>query len=145
MNIRKALERDMSALYEIEQKCFLTDRLSKRSIKNMIRHNNHVLLVAEYKGHIAGYLLTFITPRHKLARHYSLAVLPEYRGKSIGSKLLNEAESYASSKQGIKLEIRADNKNAMKLYESLGYHKCGMKRKYYQDGQDAIEMVKMFK
>lgn len=141
--ICKAKKQDLLELYNIEQECFQSDRLSKRSLQNFINHKHHLFLIAKQDEKIAGYLLTLLNPHHKLARHYSLAVLPKYRKQSIGYQLLLASESQIANKQGIKLEVRADNKAAQKLYESLNYKIVKIKSDYYSDGQDATEMIKI--
>jgi ribosomal protein S18 acetylase RimI-like enzyme len=142
-NIRKATEKDFLALYDIERECFGGDMLSKRSMRNFINHNNHIFLVATHNKKIIGYVLTLVMSHHRLARHYSLAILVQYRRQSIGSQLLTAAESYIVTKQGVKLEVRCDNKAALNLYQSLGYKPGKTKSGYYEDGCDAMEMIKM--
>jgi ribosomal-protein-alanine N-acetyltransferase len=39
------------------------------------------------------------------------------------------------------LEVRRTNRPAMRLYRSLGFTAIGVRRRYYGDGEDAIEMV----
>ncbi len=141
--VRKAKNEDLLELYNIEIECFKNDILSKKSLRNFINHKYHILLVAQQNQTITGYILTLINPRHKLARHYSLAILPQYRRQSIAKQLLLEAESHVIKKQGIKLEIRIDNKAAKILYESIGYKAGKIKPNYYEDGCDAIEMIKI--
>ena len=142
--IRKAFEQDFLTLHDIELECFQSDLLSKRSLRNFVNHKHHISLVAQHDEKIVGYLITLLNWRHRLARHYSLAVLPQYRGQSIGNKLLLASESYVSVKKGVKLEIRVDNISALKLYQSLGYKPGKIKPAYYQDGCDAMEMIKFF-
>ncbi|MDC0935487.1 GNAT family N-acetyltransferase [Pirellulales bacterium] len=54
---------------------------------------------------------------------HDLAVLPEYRGKGIGTALLEAAEAAARERGCCKLtlEVFDDNKRARALYESIGY------------------------
>ncbi len=142
--IRKAKEQDIIELCAIEKACFKYDILSKKSLRNFINHKHHLFLVAEHDKKIAGYLITLINSRHKMARHYSLAVLPQYRGQSIGKKLLLASESYITSKQGIKLEVHVENKPAQDLYRSMGFSFSKIKIGYYEDSSNAIEMIKFF-
>ena len=60
------------------------------------------------------------------------------------NKLLLASEAHVSVKKGVKLEIRVDNISALKLYQSLGYKPGKIKPAYYQDGCDAMEMIKFF-
>ncbi len=143
--IRKATKQDFLALHDIELECFKSDLLSKRSLRNFINHKQHLFLVASQGKKIVGYLITLLTEHHRLARHYSLAVLPQYRRQSIGRKLLLASEAHFLAKQGVKLEIRVDNDSALKLYQSLGYKSGKIKPAYYQDGCGAMEMIKFFR
>jgi ribosomal protein S18 acetylase RimI-like enzyme len=42
--------------------------------------------------------------------------------------------------QAVFLEVRAGNVPARKLYEALGFEQTRVRRAYYSDGEDAIEM-----
>ena len=141
--IRAAILEDLNIIYAIETACFDSDIISRRSLRYMILNpHSHLLVYTHYKV-IVGYILTLCPKRSVLGRHYSLAVLPEYRGAGIARKLLKAAESRCSGKLGFKLEIRKNNLIAEKLYESLGYVAHRLKEQYYEDGEDAIEMVKI--
>jgi len=39
------------------------------------------------------------------------------------------------------LEVRRTNRPAIRLYRSLGFSAIGVRRRYYSDGEDAIEMM----
>jgi ribosomal protein S18 acetylase RimI-like enzyme len=38
--------------------------------------------------------------------------------------------------------VRASNDGAIALYETLRYYQAGVRRGYYQDGEDAVVMTK---
>jgi [ribosomal protein S18]-alanine N-acetyltransferase len=42
--------------------------------------------------------------------------------------------------QAVFLEVRAGNEPARKLYEALGFEQTRLRRAYYSDGEDAVEM-----
>jgi ribosomal-protein-alanine N-acetyltransferase len=72
----------------------------------------------------------------------SLAVVPEQRRKGIGNALLAACEE-AWRKAGVRgawLEVRRDNRGALKLYEQRGWTDAGLRRGYYEDGVDAVVM-----
>ena len=140
--IRTARRDDLNELVAIEQRCFTTNRLSRRRLHYMVHNPKARMLVFEEQGVVCGYLLTFVHARSKLARHYSLAVLPQHRRKGIAERLLKTMEDQCG-KMGVKLEIRADNKMAMTLYARLGYQMRRRIESFYEDGMDALEMVKM--
>jgi GNAT superfamily N-acetyltransferase len=57
---------------------------------------------------------------------HDLIVLPAYRQKGIGKRLMDtvEEKAHASGCGKITLEVRHDNKQAHRLYRSLGYGEC---------------------
>lgn len=75
-----------------------------------------------------------------------MGVLPEYRGRGIGKRLLEACVAKAWSKgiTRIDLESRIDNANAIRLYERLGFRREAVKRNAMRfDGvyYDAVEMT----
>ena len=72
----------------------------------------------------------------------SLAVVPEQRRKGIGNALLAACEEAwrIAGVRGAWLEVRRDNRAALKLYEQRGWTDAGLRRGYYEDGVDAVVM-----
>tara|TARA_X000001036_G_scaffold74013_1_gene65549 strand:- start:3 stop:479 length:477 start_codon:yes stop_codon:yes gene_type:complete len=81
-----------------------------------------------------------------------LAVLKKYRGKGVGFLLLSELEKQLKTVEKcikIYLEVRVENKFAIKLYQKLGYKAYNERKNYYRsksinspNSQDAILFVK---
>lgn len=67
-------------------------------------------------------------------------VLNEYRKQGIATSLLNKIINDNTNKN-ITLEVNINNKQAIKLYEKLGFKKISVRKKYY-DGVDGILMLK---
>jgi ribosomal-protein-alanine N-acetyltransferase len=71
----------------------------------------------------------------------NVAVLPQYRGRGMGSALmrhvLEEARRLGASRAT--LEVRASNAGAGRLYERLGFHVAGVRPNYYSSPvEDAL-------
>ena len=69
-------------------------------------------------------------------------VSPSRRRQGIAKQLL-AALIDAAAEEGIKditLEVRPSNKAAIALYEGLGFRREGLRKKYYDDLEDAIIM-----
>ena len=135
---------DLDTLLEIENRCFHIDRMSARSIKHMIQKANCDFIVARQAGVIVGYILVLYHRGTHLARLYSFAVLPEYRGQGIGEQLLEEGEDLATARDCIymRLEVHTSNKGAIRMYEKYGYHPFGLLKDYYEDHGDALRYQK---
>lgn len=74
----------------------------------------------------------------------SIAVLEEYRGRGIGSALLQhtiDAMKNVYKVVSIYLEVRVSNIGAIRLYKKFGFKKARIVREYYRDGEDAYVMV----
>ncbi len=139
--IRKAKVADISQLIEVENKCFQYDQMSRRSFHWMIKKAHSLFLVLEYETRIVGYGLVLINQGTSLARLYSLCVLKEFQGYGFASKLLSILEDKASTDKDcayLRLEVKASNRGAIKLYEKLGYQKFSEKEDYYDDGETAF-------
>ena len=67
----------------------------------------------------------------------------DMRGKGFGKLLLNEIV-YRAKKQKCKLinlEVNSNNKPAISLYRSLGFVEVGLRKKYYNNTDNAILMT----
>ena len=49
-------------------------------------------------------------------------------------------ECLAEGVTDITLEVRVSNDPAIALYRSFGFEEAGVRRRYYQDGEDALIM-----
>ncbi len=68
----------------------------------------------------------------------TLAVLPDYRDKGYGSRLIVEGmkEAIRKGAHSATLEVRAGNLNAQSLYRRFGYKVVGTRPRYYRDNQE---------
>ncbi|EFJ77758.1 ribosomal-protein-alanine acetyltransferase [Rothia dentocariosa M567] len=76
----------------------------------------------------------------------TIAVLPEYEGNGYGRAMLATMHRRAQDlgAQRILLEVRADNPRAQNLYLRTGYTHIHTRPGYYDDGTDALIMLKDF-
>lgn len=142
--IRDVTPDDLALLLQIEKKCFTTDRLSRRSFRHWIQADNCAFIVADLDGQIVGYSLIIFLRGTTLARLYSIAIDPDYRGCGIARELMLKGEEVTeeSGRVFLRLEVNVDNKAAIQLYESMGYQPFGIYRNYYEDNNDALRMQK---
>jgi ribosomal protein S18 acetylase RimI-like enzyme len=134
----------LDSLLALEEQCFSTDRLSRRSMRRFLNHEQTVFLVAMQDDLCAGYLLIIFHRGTRLARLYSIAVAPQWRGMGIARRLLAEGEDDAKARGALyfRLEVNKTNTSAIELYASLGFKKFGVIQDYYEDHGDALRMQK---
>ncbi len=140
MPIRKAHRSDLAALVAIENQCFTSDRLSRRSLRYFLAAPNAALRVAEIRGAVAGYALVVFRKGSAIGRLYSIAVDQAFRGRNLGLALLKAGETAARGRGAtlMRLEVRSRNRPAIALYEGRGYRRCGRIADYYEDGAAAL-------
>ncbi len=151
--VREATAEDVLPVMNINRIC-LPENYSYGFFESILRSYPRSFLIAEVDGRIAGYIMCrvervfsrFERFRIRRAGHIiSIAVLPEYRRRGIGRTLLLKAlenlrEHYECSEAF--LEVRVSNHEAIKLYESIGFTKIEVLKRYYMDGEDAYLMAK---
>lgn len=80
---------------------------------------------------------------YEAAEIIDIFVLDEYRNKGIGKALINKMLENEQIEK-VTLEVKKDNKNAIMLYNSLGFKPVSIRKGYYS-GIDAILMLKEVK
>ncbi|KYH32426.1 protease synthase and sporulation negative regulatory protein PAI 1 [Clostridium tepidiprofundi DSM 19306] len=72
----------------------------------------------------------------------NIAVHPEFRGIGLGNILMDELIKLClrNNINAITLEVRKSNIVAQNLYKKFGFVEEGIRKKYYQDNEDAIIM-----
>jgi len=144
MRVRKARAGDLRALVRLENDTFDYDRMSARQLRRHVANPRAILVVAECAGALVGSALVFLRADTKIARLYSIAIARAARGKGHGERLLATVERAAAERSAtaLRLEVRADNADAQRLYERRGYRRIGLRRRYYDDGHDALRYEK---
>lgn len=142
--LRTARRADIEALVAIENRCFKTDRLSRRRFTYLLSKGHGLFLVAEIHGTVVGYALVLFHGTTALARLYSMAVDPGSQRQGIGRLLLHEAEQRTRDMghATLRLEVRPDNQAAIQVYRAAGYREIGLWPDYYEDHVDALRMEK---
>jgi ribosomal protein S18 acetylase RimI-like enzyme len=143
--IRAAVAADVKALADLERSAFHSDCFDQRQLGYLVTRAQATCLVAEEPDvPVAGYAVLLHRRRSRGARLYSLAVSPLCRGRGLGVKLLDASEGAARRRGAgsVFLEVRADNRKAIRLYVEQGYGMTGGRADYYADGMAAICMRK---
>ena len=126
---------DLTAVGEIER-----DTLTPWSLASLVQEldvRQGLCFVAEASAQrIVGWCACRrIWPEAELVK---IAVGERERRKGVGSVLLQHltGDLQRQSFTALFLEVRAQNKSALCLYNSHGFYKIGMRRAYYSDPQD---------
>lgn len=98
-------------------------------------------LVLEDEQQIIAFVASVVSGP-KAARVLMLAVVPEHRGRSGGSMLMDALYSscIARGLDTVVLEVRKSNGKAKAFYERQGFKVCGEIKCFYTNGEDAYKM-----
>ena len=142
IQIRKTDPSDADVISRIEQDRYGPDSWSQNQVREEIAGigGTRWYATAVADGAVAGYVGLFLAPPD--ADIQTLTVAREHSRRGIGRLLLTEAVAAAKEHgcQRIFLEVRADNEAALGLYRSFGFDRLGVRRAYYADGGDAVNM-----
>ena len=129
--IRRSEEKDGQSVYELicilEETEFDKDGFQK-IYEMMMKNENHACFVYEQEDEVVGVLhMRMEYQLHhcaRIAEITELVVLPEYRSKGIGAKLLQYACIYAKEKDCVRIELVTNQrrKDAHRFYEREGMH-----------------------
>lgn len=165
MRVRKAEERDLPRIMEIERTSF-ANPWPEALLRSYLGEEG--FLVGEEDGEIIGYILVGLkTPSFfsRLERRtrllfglergeedpdlhtghvMNLAVDLPYRHRGLGAELLRAGLAYLRGlgARQVELEVRTANEEAIRLYRRFGFSVDRLITHYYSDGADAYLMKK---
>ena len=136
--IRPMVRADVNRVHEIECTCFRSP-WSKLALAGELRNEVAHYLVMEADGVICGYGGMWLL--FEEAHVTNVAIMPEYRGKGRGKRLMLAMMRHAVKRGAEKmtLEVREGNTVAQHLYARLGFEQNGFRKGYYSDtGEGAL-------
>jgi ribosomal-protein-alanine N-acetyltransferase len=90
-------------------------------------------------GELVGYLVC--SRYHTVWHLMNVAVDLDYRRLGVASRLIDHLLQEAGEDERYTLEVRVSNAEAIRMYESFGFRRAGMRRRYYHDNnEDALIM-----
>jgi ribosomal-protein-alanine N-acetyltransferase len=129
---------DAAAAHALEKVLF-PDPWSAETFWSELAHvpETRYYLVAEDDGGLAGYAGLAVVAGQ--ADVQTLAVAADRQGQGLGRLLLDDlvAEARRRGAGAVLLEVRAENERAQALYRGAGFERIGLRRGYYQPGQQA--------
>ncbi len=142
-HVRAVNSADLYPILAIEQSCYRFP-WSLRHFVQELENPVASILVYDIDGVIVGYICYWLIAGEM--QILNLAISPQSRRRGIAGRLLESAIEKCGQ-DGLSsawLEVRAGNQAAIALYRGYGFKADGVRRAYYQDGEDALLMGKMF-
>lgn len=143
LTFRYAHKEEATILHEYDSRIF-GDSWSEKSYLGSIFSSTELVPVAvdTETGEIAAFAaVSYVLDEANINR---IAVIPEFRGRGIGTSLLEWIEENIPDEvTEINLEVRESNKYAIEMYKNFGYTVLGRRKKFYRNPEeDALLMTK---
>lgn len=134
--VRRFAWDDIRAVLGIEKECFPKAPFDEVIFMDWYERCPEGFLVAEASGKVIGYIIC--SSDGYIA---SIAVVKEERRKGIGGTLIDQVAKRLNLKE-MRLHCRVGNTAAQDFFKSYGFREVGRLKGVYEDGEDAIEMVR---
>ncbi len=140
--IRDMIFDDLDQVMEIGIEAFQM-HWKRKDFEYEIKENEFSHMLVYEENHVIqgmiGYYILFDD-----AQITTLAVRKEAQNKKIATALMNQMIENCNHENCsvVSLEVRKSNLAAKKLYEKFGFIEMNIRKGYYEDGEDAIFMMK---
>lgn len=143
--VRQLQLTDIEAVHTLELALFPADAWPLDMFLAEVTHETRGYIVAEFDGKVIAY--AGVMSVGDTADVQTIAVAPDQEGKGLGRAMLIWMcdEAKARGAEQILLEVRADNPRAQDLYTRNGFAHIHTRKRYYNDGVDALIMLKELK
>jgi len=145
-HIRPFRMSDLEAVMRIERASFGDDAYDRKLFAELFEECGRLFLVAPVGADIRAYMVTATSIRRetRVAELVSVAVGPRWRGRGIASALMRGTLRRLRLRgvRRVTLAVRATNWRAQALYARYGFTRLRKVRGYYEDGEDALVLVK---
>ena len=141
ITLRPAAPADIGQIHALELSCSQNPWSLAGMERELSSPNSLFWVLADAaKNRLAAFACS--TTIHDELQILEVAVHPEYRARGLGYMLITRVlkETAAKNIARVILEVRVSNIPAIKLYEKCGFSKDGVRKRYYQDGEDAVLM-----
>ena len=141
MNIEKMELKDLDCIKEILFTEF-DDFWNYNVFKQEILNENSQYIVAKENNNIVGFAgILIILDKANIT---NIVTRKTYRNKGIGKLLLKNLIEISKNLnlKSMTLEVNEQNIPAINLYKSFGFENAGLRKKYYNNEQNAIIMTK---
>ena len=144
---RLASAADLDGVLAIEEASFNNPTTREWYEGELKRPEVCFIYVMRIPGHaVAGFCAFWLVAEQ--AHINNLAILPELRGRGLGTQLLEAitAEAAHLGAAMLTLEVRQSNEPARRLYERAGFFQEGLRKNYYTNPvEDALILSRMTK
>ena len=139
MILRKGRESDLKNVLEIEVMAYKNPYWSQNMIFEVLANKTDKRLwIYEVDNNVIGFIIDM---EHKYEISVlNIAIHKCFQGMGHGLKMLKKYIKSFPGKYSIYLEVNENNIKAINMYTKLNFERLSIRKSYYTDGGDAINM-----
>ena len=139
MILRKGRESDLKNVLDIEVMAYENPYWSQNMIFEVLANKTDKRLwIYEVDNDVVGFIIDM---KHKNEISLlNIAIHKYLQGMGHGLKMLKKYIKSLPGKCSIYLEVNKNNIKALNMYAKLNFEKVSIRKSYYTDGSDAINM-----
>lgn len=141
MQIKKMTEKDVDFVFEISKEVFNKNSWSRALFINDLNDSNKDCYVCLQDEKVVGFLNVLYTVDEMTI--LNIAVSKDYQRRGYGTALLKKCFENARNKKVFQVFLEVEEKNlaAIDLYKKFNFEILKMRKSYYPDGTNALEMI----
>ena len=139
MNLRKGRESDLKNVLNIEITAYKKPYWNENMLLEVLANKTDKRLwIYEVDNDVVGFIIDM---RHKdEISLLNIAINKRLQGMGHGLKMLKKYIKSLTGKYSIYLEVNKNNIRALNMYTKLNFERVSIRKSYYNDGGDAINM-----
>ena len=140
MILRKGLKSDLDNILDIETKVYDKPYWNKKMLNKVLSgKTNNRIWVYELNNMIIGFVIDLRYDNE--ANILNIAIGESFQSKGHGLRMVSNYLKSLPPECTVLLEVKKNNYRALKIYSKLNFQKLYIRKAYYNDGADAINMI----
>lgn len=144
LDIREADLHDLNDVMILQEKIYPEQQPWNRQTYTFeLTNRKSMYLVVEHQDELVA-ILGISRRKNNEAHITNIGVVPKLQNMKIGHLLLDICFKLVKENEYKKLTLEVDTQNlsAIRLYKSLGFYEIQIRKNYYDNGHDGIELCK---
>ena len=139
MGLRKGLNSDLEYIFEIETKVYDKPYWNKKMLDEVLSgKTENRIWIYELNKIIIGFIIDLRYANE--VNILNIAIGKPFQNKGHGLKMVYNYLKILPQKCTVFLEVKKNNYKALKIYSKLNFKKLYIRKAYYNDGADAVNM-----
>ena len=139
MRLRKGLKSDLEYIFEIETRVYDKPYWNKKMLDEVLSEKTeNRIWVYELNKIIIGFIIDLRYDNE--VNILNIAIGKRFQNRGHGFKMVYNYLKILPPKCTVLLEVKNNNYKALKIYSKLNFKKLYIRKAYYNDGADAVNM-----